>query len=65
MNFYVKELKQIEFLEVVGFKECVIFKIANKYRYEIILRSTKVNVLLNALHNISSNIATIDMDVIT
>jgi len=65
MNNNVKFFKNIQDLEVVGFGACHISKIANKYRYEIILRSTKVKMLLNALHSINSNIVSIDMDTIS
>ena len=64
LDFYIAKLKQNDKIEVVGFGECGIFKIANKYRYEIIIRSSSANALLNALHNINSPIATIDMDTI-
>jgi len=64
MDKYVLTLKQNDKIEVVGFGESVIFKISNKYRYEIIIRSSSVNALLNALHNINSPLAIIDMDTI-
>ncbi len=62
MERYLLQLEQNEQIEVVGFSECAIFKLANKYRYEIILRSKLVKPLLLALHNIDSIYATIDMD---
>ena len=49
-------------VELIGFKECGIFKISNKYRYELLLRSDDVKALLNTLHSIKCNIASIDMD---
>ena len=49
-------------VELVGFGESAIFKIANKYRYELLLRSSNVKALLNTLHSINSPIASIDMD---
>ena len=64
LDKYITILKQNEKIEVVGFGESGIFKIANKYRYEIIIRSNSANALLNALHNITSPLATIDMDTI-
>jgi primosomal protein N' (replication factor Y) len=57
-------LKENKDIEVVGFGQSPIFKMANKYRYEIILRSNNINALLNALHSISSPNASIDMDTI-
>ncbi len=64
LDKYITILKQNDKIEVVGFGESAIFKIANKYRYEIIIRSGSANALLNALHNINSPLATIDMDTI-
>jgi primosomal protein N' (replication factor Y) len=51
-------------IEVVGFGQSPIFKLANKFRYEVILRSTNVKALLTALHSINSSLAIIDMDTI-
>ena len=65
MHANARFFKNMQDLEVVGFGPCVIERIANKYRFEIILRSSKVKVLLNALHSINSNIVSIDMDTIS
>lgn len=62
MEKYVNVLKQNSDIEVVGWGQSAIFKLANKYRYEIILRSSNIKALLTALHSIDSNMATIDMD---
>lgn len=64
MDEYVKILKTNKDIEVVGFGQSPIFKMANKYRYEIILRSSNVRALLIALHSIQSPNASIDMDTI-
>ncbi|MFX4266885.1 primosomal protein N' [Aliarcobacter butzleri] len=64
MDFYVNLFKQNKNIEVVGFGQSPIFKIANKYRYEIILRSNNVKALLQTLHSINSVNASIDMDTI-
>lgn len=64
MDFYVKLFKQNKNIEVVGFGQSPIFKIANKYRYEIILRSNNVKALLQTLHSINSANVSIDMDTI-
>ncbi len=64
LDYYVKVLKQNKDIEVVGFGQSSIFKIANRYRYEIILRSANIKALLVALHSINSSMATIDMDTI-
>jgi len=60
----VNLLKTIKDIEVIGYSECRIFKIANKYRYEILLRSKNTKALLKALHSIKSSDASIDMDTI-
>jgi primosomal protein N' (replication factor Y) (superfamily II helicase) len=56
--------KSINFtdIEVIGFGESGIFKIANKYRYELLIRSTKTNKLLSLLHSFKSPLTAIDMD---
>ena len=64
MDAYVRFLKENKDIEVVGFGQSPIFKMANKYRYEIILRSSNVKALLTALHSIQSVNASIDMDTI-
>ncbi|MCP4969915.1 MAG: primosomal protein N' [Arcobacter sp.] len=64
LDKYVYILKQNKDIEIVGFGQSPIFKIANKFRYEIIIRSKNVKAILTSLHNIDSNMATIDMDTI-
>lgn len=64
MNKYVKILKDIKNIELVGFGESGVFKIANKYRYEILLRSNNIKELIQVLHSIHSPLVTIDMDTI-
>ena len=64
LDKYVYILKQNQNIEVVGFGQCAIFKMANKFRYEIVLRSQNVKALLTALHSIDSDLASIDMDTI-
>ena len=64
LNEIVKELKNNKDIEVVGFGECAIFRIANKYRYEVVIRSKDVKALLNALHYLKSSNISIDMDTI-
>lgn len=64
LNGIVKDLKNNKDIEVVGFGECAIFKIANKYRYEVIIRSKEVKAILNALHYLKSTNISIDMDTI-
>jgi primosomal protein N' (replication factor Y) len=64
MNKYVNILKDLEKIEMVGFGESGVFKIANKYRYEILLRSNNIKKLIQVLHSIHSPMVTIDMDTI-
>ena len=64
MESYLKVLKENKNIEIVGFGQSPIFKMANKYRYEILLRSSNIKALLNALHSIQSPNAAIDMDTI-
>ena len=64
MDSYVHFLKQNKDIEVVGFGQSPIFKMANKYRYEIILRSSNVKALLTALHSIQTPNVSVDMDTI-
>ena len=61
---YTNILKAHENIEVVGANQCVIFKLANKFRYEILIRSNNLKALLEALHSINSPMASIDMDTI-
>ena len=63
LNIYVNIFSQLNNgVELIGFGESGIFKIANKYRYELLLRSNDTKALLNTLHSINSPIASIDMD---
>lgn len=60
----VKFLKTLDEIDIIGYGEANIFKIANKYRYEILFRSKSVKIMLQALHFINSSNALIDMDTI-
>ncbi len=62
LNIYINHLKQFTDIELVGSGESSVFKIANKYRYEMILRSEKSVSLLKFLHTINCSFASIDMD---
>ncbi|MBP7769915.1 MAG: primosomal protein N' [Aliarcobacter sp.] len=64
MEYFAKNLKENKNIEVVGFGQSPIFKMANKYRYEILLRSNNIKALLNALHCVQTPNASIDMDTI-
>jgi primosomal protein N' (replication factor Y) len=58
----VKELEDFKDIEIVGYGKAPIEKIANKYRYTILLRATKKIPLLNALHSINQRGIEIDID---
>jgi len=63
MDFYVTQVLQFhKKIELVGFKECDVFKISNKYRYEILVRGKEIKYLLEFLHNIDTPYCSIDMD---
>ncbi len=49
-------------VELIGFGESNIFKIANKYRYELLLRSKETGKLLTLLHSLKTADVSIDMD---
>jgi len=55
-------LKRIEDIEVIGYGAAPIERIANKWRFNILLRSDKKASLLKALHSIKSRDVEIDMD---
>ncbi|MEA2016923.1 MAG: primosomal protein N' [Campylobacterota bacterium] len=62
LDFYVQQFINQKDIEVIGFGESDIFKMVNKYRYELLLRSKDTNRLVSVLHSIKSQIASIDMD---
>ena len=62
LDIYVQKAINTNNIELIGFKECAIFKIANKYGYEILLRSKNIKALLSFLHSIDCSYAAIDMD---
>ncbi len=49
-------------VEVVGAKKCAIEKVANKYRFEILLRSNKSTDIIKAVRNCKVPLAEVDMD---
>jgi len=62
LDIYVKKFINTKDIQIIGFGESNIFKIANRYRYELLLRSKDTKKLLEVLHSISSPLASIDMD---
>ena len=55
-------LTKISDIEIVGFGKCAIERVANKYRFEILLRSDKSTNLIKAIKICKVNLAEIDMD---
>ena len=62
MQEMVGNLRAFEAVEIVGYGPSQIEKIANKYRYQILLRADKSVDLLKALHHSKVKMAEIDMD---
>ena len=62
LDFYIQNFINQKDIEVIGFGESNIFKISNKYRYELLIRSSNTQKLLSCLHSIKTPIASIDMD---
>ena len=58
----VDKLRVFREIEIVGEGKAPIEKIANKYRYHILLRAKSRTPLIQALHNINSRAVEIDMD---
>jgi primosomal protein N' (replication factor Y) len=55
-------LKEFNDIEIVGHGKAPIEKIANKFRYQILLRCNKRVPLLRALHSVKSPLIEIDID---
>jgi len=55
-------LKEFKDIEIVGAKKCAIERVANKYRFEILLRADKATELITALLATKVSLAEIDMD---
>ncbi|QOP42787.1 primosomal protein N' [Sulfurimonas sediminis] len=49
-------------IEIVGAKKCAIEKVANKYRFEILLRADKSTDIIKAVKSAKVDLAEIDMD---
>ena len=57
-----EKLLHLKNIEIVGFGKCAIERVANKYRFEILLRSDKSTDLIKAIKMTKVNLAEIDMD---
>ena len=62
MQDTVERLKHFNDVEVVGFGASAIEKIADKYRFMILLRATKSTDIIKAVMSVKSETAQIDMD---
>ncbi|MCD4758293.1 MAG: primosomal protein N' [Arcobacteraceae bacterium] len=62
LDKYVQIFSNQKDVELIGFGESNIFKVANKYRYELLLRSKDPMRLVSLLHSIKSPHASVDMD---
>ncbi|HHS92617.1 MAG TPA: primosomal protein N', partial [Campylobacterales bacterium] len=58
----VTKLKAFSEVEIVGHGKAPIERIANKFRFTILLRSAKRSSLLKALHDVNTPLIEIDMD---
>jgi primosomal protein N' (replication factor Y) len=58
----VTKLKKFDGVEIVGHGKAPIERIANKFRFNILLRCDKRSVLLKALHSVNNLSIEIDMD---
>ena len=56
------KLRNFSQIEIVGSGKCAIEKVANKYRFEILLRADKSTELIKALSTCKTALAEIDMD---
>ena len=55
-------LARLTNIEIVGFGKCAVERIANKYRFEILLRSDKSTDLIKAVTMCKVDLAEVDMD---
>lgn len=62
MEEAIRQIEQMEKVDIVGFGAAPIEKIADKYRFQILLRSDKVTSLIRAIKYVKSPLCEIDMD---
>ena len=62
MSVMRDRLTSFQSIEIVGFGKCAIEKVANKYRFEILLRSDKSTELIRAIKASIVSLAEVDMD---
>ena len=57
-----EKLDRFKNVEIVGAKKCAIEKVANKYRFEILLRADKSTDIIKAVRSCKVPLAEVDMD---
>lgn len=62
MNEMQERLRNFANIEIVGYKKCAIERVADKYRFEILLRSDKSTDIIKAVSTCRNSLAEIDMD---
>ena len=62
LNDTLERLKRFNDIDIIGHGKAPIEKIANRYRYHILLRSKSKKALLTALHGVAKRGIEIDMD---
>jgi len=62
MSTMVENLRRFEEVEIIGYGLAQIEKIANKYRYQILLRGDRSTALIQAIKSTRVDLAEIDMD---
>ena len=62
MEKAVEQIEQMANVQIVGYGASPIEKIADKYRFQILLRSDKVTSLIRAIKYVKSQLCEIDMD---
>lgn len=62
MELAVQQLEQLGKVQIVGYGASPIEKIADKYRFQILLRSDKSTDLIRAIKQVKSSLCEIDMD---
>lgn len=62
MHEVLECLQKNESVEIVGFGKCAIERVANKYRFEILLRSDKSTDIIKAIMSCKNALCEVDMD---
>ena len=62
MEEVLEKLKGFQNIEIVGSGKCGIEKIANKYRFEILLRADKSTDLIKSIRVVKNDLCEVDMD---